>query len=160
MDKKCLTSVPIAFLLLFALLIFPSDFAFIHLVYASDSYGNDINSIEVWQWNDSAYNLKANFTSTGGSVRVHDGWVINFTVSIKMNNTLVSSTSEAIDYTRVYMNITYNSNFIWNNIELNNTSCELIGNFYYLKEQGHWNQTDYPQSGITYECSVLYQGYY
>jgi hypothetical protein len=127
-----------------------------YTVFAVDSYGNDINFIEVWQYNGTGYVLLANFTSSGGSVRVHDSWVINFTIGIRFNSTLASSTSEAISYTRVYMNITG----IWTNVELNNTSCTLIGSYYYLTEQGHWNQTGYPQAGVTYECSVLYQGYY
>jgi len=127
-----------------------------HTVFAVDSYGNDINFIEVWQYNGTDYILLANFTSSGGSVRVHDNWVINFTVGIRFNSTLASSTAEAISYTRVYMNITG----IWINVELNNTSCTLIGNYYYLTEQGHWNQTGYPEAGVTYTCSIVYQGYY
>jgi hypothetical protein len=129
------------------------------IVYAADSYGNDINFVEVWQYNGSAYNLLANFTVTGGSVRVHDSWPTNFTVGIQINSTLVSSTADAIAYTRVYMNIT-DGGSIWNNVELNNTACSLSGSYYYLTEQGHWNQTGKPVAGVTYACSILYQAYY
>ena len=125
-------------------------------VLAIDSYGNDITHIEIWQYNGTSWNLKANFTSSGQSVRVVDGQAVKFIVGIKFNATLASSSSEAISYTRVYMNITS----IWNNKELNNTSCSLVGSFYYLKEQGIWSVTGYPQSGVTYSCTVLYQGYY
>jgi glycerol-3-phosphate dehydrogenase len=129
------------------------------IVYAADSYGNDINFVEVWQYNETAWNLLANFTTTGGSVRVHDSWVMNFTVGIKVNSTLVSSSAEAISYTRVYMNIT-DGGTIWNNVELNNTACSLVGSYYYLTEQGHWNATGKPSAGVTYACSILYQAYY
>lgn len=134
-------------------------FTLVHLVYAADSYGDDINFVEVWQHNGTDYNLLANFTSTGGSVRVHDSWVINFTVGIKMNSTLVSSTSDAITYTRVYMNIT-DGGSVWTDVELNNTACSLDGDYYYLTEQGHWNETGKPEAGVTYACSILYQAYY
>ena len=131
--------------------------AFIHLAWAADAYGNDIQFVEIHQYNGSAWNLVENFTSSGGSTRVHDGWPTNFSVSIKFNSTFASSTAEAISYTRVYMNI---SQSVWTNEELNNTACSLIGDFYVLEEEGHWNQTGKPESGVTYECSVLYQGYY
>jgi hypothetical protein len=90
---------------------------------------------------------------------VHDSWPTNFTVGIQINSTLASSTAEAISYTRVYMNIT-DGGSIWNNVELNNTACELSGSYYYLTEQGHWNATGKPVAGVTYACSVLYQAYY
>lgn len=147
--------IAIAVIALFVL----SPFTEIRLVYAADSYGNDINYVEVWQYNGTAWNLLANFTSTGGSVRVHDSWPTNFTVGIKLNSTLVSSTSDAIAYTRVYMNIT-DGGTIWNNAELNNTFCSLSGSYYYLTEQGYWNQTGKPMAGVTYACSILYQAYY
>jgi len=127
------------------------------LAFASDSYGDDINFIEVWQWNGSDYMLEANFTSTGGSCLVVEDEAVKVIVSIKFNDTLASSEAEAISYTRVYMNI---SEGIWTNEEMNNTSCVHSGDFYWLKEEGVWNQTGYPVSGVTYECGVLYQGYY
>jgi hypothetical protein len=138
--------------------LFP-NLPFTRMVFAADSYGNDINFIEVWQYNGTDWNLLANFTITGGSVRVHDGWPMNFTIGIQINNTLVSSSSDAIAYTRVYMNIT-NGGTVWNNAELNNTSCSLVGSYYYLTEQGHWNQTAKPMEGVTYACSIFYQAYY
>ena len=122
-----------------------------YTVLAVDSYGNDINYIEVWEGDT----LKANFTSSGGTVRVNASKLIRFVVGIQFNDTLASSTAEAIDYTRVYMNITG----VWTNMELNNTSCQLSGSWYYLKEEGNLTAGTLSE-GETYECSVLYQGYY
>jgi len=133
------------------------DVQLVPLVFASDSHSNDINFIEVWQWNGSDYVLEANFTSTGGSCLVEEKQAIKVIVSIKLNDTLASSEAEAIEYTRVYMNI---SEGIWTDEELNQTSCVHSGDFYWLKENGVWNQTGYPQAGVDYECSVLYQGNY
>ena len=59
----------------------------------------------------------------------------------------------------IYMNIT-NEGTIWNDAELNNTDCNLVGDFYILNENGVWNSTGKPTGGVTYACSVLYQGYY
>jgi hypothetical protein len=156
LKRKFLVLTLILPLLLLSLLMMRNDTM---IVYAADSYGNDISFVEIWQYNETAYNLLANFTVTGGSVRVHDSWVMNFTVGIKMNSTLVSSTADAIAYTRVYMNIT-DGGTVWNNVELNNTACSLNGSYYYLTEQGYWNQTGKPVAGVTYACSILYQAYY
>jgi len=138
-------------------LFYSFNFTFIRLAWAADAYGNDIQFVEIWQYNGSNWNLVENFTSSGGSCRVHDSYPTNFTVSLKFNSTLASSTAEAISYARVYMNI---SESVWTNAELNNTACSLVGDYYILEEQGHWNQTGKPESGITYEFSVLFQGYY
>ncbi len=123
------------------------------IVYAnpSDIYGNDINYIEVWEGNV----LRANFTASGGTVRVNASAVLTFKVSIRLNSTLAVSTSEAISYTAVYMNITG----IWTNKEFNNTSVQLVGSFYYLIEQGVLNANSLNE-GQTYVCSVLYKAYY
>jgi len=140
----------ITVLLVLALLSFDSG-TFLKVALAADSYGNDINFVEVWE--DST--LKANFTSSGGTVRVNASKQIKFVVSIKFNSSLADSNQEAIDFTKVLMNITG----IWTNEELNNTSCQLSGDFYWLKEEGilaGGTLTD----GQTYDCEVLYQGYY
>jgi len=119
-------------------------------ILAIDSYGDDINYIEVWEGDT----LKANFTSSG-TVRVNASKLIRFVVGIRFNSSLAGSNQEAIDYTRVYMNITG----VWTNEELNNTSCQLSGSWYYLKEEGNLTANTLSE-GETYECSVLYQGYY
>lgn len=139
-------------------ILFSNDSIFLKLVWAnpSDSYGNDINYIEIWQWNGTAYLLKGNLTESGGNVRVNDNQTLKFLVNIRFNDTLASDNDEAISYTKVYMNITD----IWANEELTNIACEGSGGFYWLTEQAIWNQTDYPLAGVTYECAVSYQAYY
>lgn len=145
--------------ILFVALLFAPNGTFLNLAYAADAYGNDILWVAIYQYNGTAWNLVWNITSSGGSYRVHDAWAINFTVCIQFNNTLASSTAEAIDYTRVYMNIT-DGGTVWNNEELNNTACTLEGDYYVLLEEGYWNEVGKPEAGVTYECAVLYQGYY
>jgi len=151
MNKKTLlVAVPIA-LLIVALLGYSNNDGFVSLVFAADSYGNDIKYIEVWEGNT----LKANFTSGGGTVRVNASNTITFNVSICINSTLVSSSDEAVSYTAVYVNITG----IWTNVELNNTSVVPNGSFYYLIEKGVLNAGTLSE-GQTYDCSVLYKAYY
>jgi hypothetical protein len=130
---------------------------FLKLVFASDSYGNNINFVAVYQWNGTVYILRHNITSTGGTYRIYNNQTTKFIVNIKFNSTLASSTAEAISFTKIYMNITTG---IWNNEELNNTDCTLIGNYYILNENGVWNTAGYPIGGTTYACAVLYEGYY
>jgi hypothetical protein len=152
--KKALAiiTIPLILTLVFALLSM-NNFTLIKVAYANpaDSYGDDILYIEVWE--DTT--LKANFTSSGGSVRVNASKTITFNVSICFNSTLASSTSEAVSYTAVYANITG----IWTNVELNNTSVILNGSFYYLIEQGILAANTLSE-GTTYECTFLYKGYY
>jgi hypothetical protein len=100
-----------------------------------------------------------NWTSSGESIRVVDSLPLKFYVGISFNSTYASSSSEAISFTRVYMNIS-DSGSIWVNEELNNTSCVLSGDYYYLEELAAWNQTGKPESGITYAFSTRYEGYY
>jgi len=160
--KKTLVSIFAICTILVALLFLPES-SLVKIAFGSpDSYGNQINYIEIWQWNVSSYELLVNFTSSGGSVRVKDSTVTKFIVGIQFNSTLASSTNQAIEYTKVLMNITDDTTPLaeWNNRELNNTSCSLVGNFYLLKEQGIWNITGYPISGVTYTCTPKYRAYY
>jgi len=147
MKKLVLIAVLLGICLIFTQLPLPQHYT----VLAVDSYGNDINYIEVWEGDT----LKANFTSSGGTVKVNASKQIKFVVSIKFNSSLASSDTEAVDYTKVLMNITG----IWTNEELNNTSVVQSGDFYFLKEEGVL-ASDTLSEGETYECAVLYQGYY
>jgi len=157
--RKILLTIPIIVLLL--TLTLWNNSVNIRVVFASptDVYGNDINYVEIWQFNGTTWVLKANFTASGGSVRINDNQQVKFNVGIRLNSTLASSTAEAVSYTRVLMNITFDGTFVWQNVELNNTSCVLVGGFYYLVETGTWN-TNLPVAGKTYACTVLYQAYY
>lgn len=146
-------------ILLFALLLQPFNVTLIQMVWAADVHNNDILWVAVYQWNGSAWVLRNNFTSSGGSTRIHHEQVVNFTVRIKLNSTLASSTTEAVSYTRVYMNIT-NGGSIWTNEELNNTAATLSGDFYLITEEGIWNETGKPVAGTTYSCTVDYDAYY
>jgi hypothetical protein len=129
---------------------------FIYIVFAVDAYGNDLDYISVYQWNTTGtphWTLRANFTATGGTVRVEAAKALNFTVAMRLNGTLVSSTAEAILYTNIKMNITTG---IWTNKELNNSACSYSAPYYRLRETGKWNVTAEPVAGTTYQASVKY----
>jgi hypothetical protein len=123
------------------------------IVYGSpaDSYGNDILSIAVYEDNV----LKANLTASGGTVRLNASKTITFNVTICLNNTLVSSQNEAVQYTRVYLNITG----VVTNAELTNVNIWADTNFYYLIEKYTINPNTLI-GGQTYECTFKYQAYY
>jgi len=132
------------------------------LAFAADSYGNDITYIEVWQYNGTADTNKANFTATAGSARIVDSWSTSFIIGVKINSSLVASSAEAISYTRVNMTIirTDTSAYIWNNVPLNNSaSATLISSFYYTTKIGNWTSS-LPASGVTYNCTAVYQAYF
>jgi hypothetical protein len=161
--RNLLLACPLIFLLIFiSCLPFSPLSPIIKIAFCSpaDSYGNDINYAEVWQYNGSEYILRENMTSTGGSTRINDQQNTFFNVSIRFNSTFASSTAEAIQYTKVFMNISAsNGTSIWLNVELNNTSCELSGSYYYLIERGNWTTT-LPEAGVTYNCGIDFQPYY
>ena len=150
---KIAIMVTLAVLLAFGL--FTPKQTWINVAYANGSSSGDINFVEIWQYNGSDYVLRANFTSSG-TFLLYDSQPTKFMVNIKFNSTLAGSTNEAIECTKVIMNITG----VWTNEEFNNTSCMLNGDFYYLVETGIWNEEGKPESGVTYECNVIYQGYY
>jgi hypothetical protein len=153
MKRRILTLACFAVLVL-ALLMIPQKWTFLHVVYASpgDAYGNDIKFIEVWEGNT----LKANFTASGGSVRVNASKAITFNVTIWFNNTLASSQSEAVSYTRVYLNITG----VVTNAELANVKVSgPTGGFYILVER-YVVAAGTLSEGQNYECTFKYQGYY
>src|SRR4030042_5957463 len=64
---------------------------------APDSPGNDINYCEVWQWNTTHWNLVVNFTSSGGSSRIHDSLYTKFIVNVQFNSSLASSQQASKD---------------------------------------------------------------
>jgi len=137
--------------------IYPySTFLYISWVYGADAIGNDINFVEIWQYNLTSYELIVNFTSSGQSAEIHDSWNVRFNVSIRFNATYAVSTAQAISYTEVNMTIST----IWTTPQtLNNTSCALNGNYYYLVETGDWNST-LPNAGSSYSCNATYGSYY
>lgn len=123
-----------------------------------DEYGNCICWHTVEQWNGSAWVILLNYTSASEwSQRVVDNMPIRFQVQWRLNNTLADSEAQAVEYTKILMNITTG---IWENTELNNTSTSSDANYYYGVELGTWNQTGYPQAGVTYDVSTKYQAYY
>lgn len=159
MKTKTILSAFLGALLVLAIFCF-QDGTWLHvLVYGADSYGNDIISVEVHQYNGSTWILIYNFTSSGASVRINHNQTTKFIVQVKLNSSLASSSEEAKSYTAVYMNISYDSTYVWQNEELNNTSCVLIGGFYYLYEWGNWT-SNLPLEGEQYLCTIDYQQYY
>lgn len=140
--------------LLFSLIFLTSNNLALLRVYASpgDAYGNDIKFIEVWEGSV----LKANFSASGGSVRVNASKAITFNVTIWFNSTLASSQSEAVSYTKVLLNITG----IVTNAELTNVKVSgPVGGFYILVER-YVVAAGTLSEGQTYECTFKYQGYY
>lgn len=122
-----------------------------------DAYGNVIEWLCVYQWNGTVYNLLLNVTSNATwSQRVQDSLAINLTMKLRLNITFASDNSEAISYTKILCNIST----IWTNEEFNNTAISSDASYYYLTEEGHWNQTGYPQSGTDYDVETRYEAYY
>ena len=134
-------------------------------VMAADANGDDITYVTVSQYNSTDWNLIKNFTTTGGSERVHDNWQLRFLVGVKFNSTLVASVGEAASYTWIRMNITYNAgvDYIWTNYNLTYLSYVLDGDFYYGNYTADWNATTATNlcvAGTTYNCTVDAGFYY
>lgn len=144
-------------LIIFIALLPGSPFSL--LVFA-DIYSNNINNIEVWQYNGSAWNLVVNFSTSGGSERIHDGWATSFIVQVKLNTSLASSASEAHSYTRVNMSI-IDGGTVWPiTTMLNDTGTpSSSGGFWYVKKLGNWTSS-LPSPGVTYSCNATFQAYY
>jgi hypothetical protein len=140
--------------LLTCLLVFSSLHNGVFLVYAADEYGSDINFVEVWQYEDSAWILRHNITSSS-TYRISDSQPTSFVVNVKFNETLAEDEDQAADYTRVTMNITG----VWTSESLNYTSISTADDFYWLVYVGNWTES-LPTAGESYSVSVLFEGYY
>lgn len=155
--KQAFVAPILAVLIVLALFtMIPERFAYIQFALAADSYGNDILWVRISQWDGSQYVEKINSTASAFTVRVEDSKAVKFEVGVRFNDTLASSTSEAISYTRNYLNI---STLITNQ-EMTNDTCTLSSPYYYITEYYVWNSTGYPVAGVTYSCSIRYDGYY
>jgi hypothetical protein len=135
-----------------------------YVVWAQDSYGDDINDTIVSQYNGSSWLFVQQF-SANGSARVNENQSISFLVTVKFNATLLAtnSSSGADSATRVNMTIVQAdnaSNIIWNNLVLNSTGTPgFTAPYWYVQKLGNWT-TILPVSGVTYNCSIYYQGSY
>jgi hypothetical protein len=134
---------------------------FVLTVYGADSYENDITYCEIYQYNGSSWEFVYNFTSLGGSTRIHDSWQTSFVVGSKLNSSLASSQSQASNYTEVYMNITaIGGSTVWTNVVLNESSCTgPTSSYYWLKDMGNWT-SNLPSPGVTYNCTIDFRPYY
>jgi len=153
MNKRLIFGISLIVLLM-SIMFSANDNFVVLRVYASpgDAYGNDIKFIEVWEGSV----LKANFSASGGSVRVNASKAITFNVTVWFNSTLASSQSEAVSYTRVYLNITG----VVTNAELSNVKVSgPVGGFYILVEQ-YVVAAGTLSEGQSYACTFKYQGYY
>jgi hypothetical protein len=153
MNKRLIFGISLIVLLM-SIMFFANDNFVVLRVYAGpgDAYGNDIKFIEVWEGSV----FKANFTASGGSVRVNASKAITFNVTVWFNSTLAGSQSEAVSYTRVYLNITG----VVTNAELSNVAVSgPVGGFYILVEQ-YVVAAGTLSEGQSYECTFKYQGYY
>lgn len=162
--RKTLIVTAIALACVFVLLVaalMPQKngiYLFFGVAYAQDSYGDDVVYIEVWQYNGTAYALLLNTTSTNHTVPLDGGKPVQFFVCMRLNDTLAPNNDTAVTRTQLFMNITYNTSFVWNNEELNNTSSIHDTDYYYVKERGDWT-SDLPQDGVEYTAAIKYYVY-
>jgi len=140
------------------------NFLDFYVVWASDSYGDDINDTKVSQYNTSQWVLIQQF-SANGSARITDSWQTSFLVTVKINGSLLATnTSSGADTaTRVNMTIVQadnGANIIWNNLSLNSTGTPSYASpYWYVAKLGNWTSS-LPVAGVTYNCTIVYQGYY
>jgi hypothetical protein len=143
------------------------NFAFLGLnvVFASDAYGDDINDTLVQQYNGSAWLLIIDATGNS-SAKVDPNLQISFLVNVKINASLLATNTSSYaqnSATMVNMSIVQAdnaSNVIWNNLTLNATGTPSFSSpYWYCSKLGNWTSS-FPQSGVTYNCTIVYQGYY
>lgn len=152
-------AIALSLVLLSALsLAFPHAF-FIGVVWAADSYGNDIEWIDVSQYNTTSWNQVYNFTGNG-TTRIHDSWETSFLVQFRVNKTLMTE-AEVLTYCSVNCTITHqNSTLIWDNVALNVTgSTTSDATYYYAQRLGNWTSS-LPEAGVVYNCTFVYKAYF
>lgn len=153
MKNKILTSILFSFILLGLIFNYEST-----LIVFADIHNNDITRLEVYQYTLGSWKLLLNVTSTGQSCDIDANKAIRFNVTVRLNKTLADNDNEAIEYSKVLMNIT-NGGTVWNNKLLNNTDVSSDADWYYLIETGNWS-SDLPSEGVEYTCTIRYEAYY
>ena len=154
--KKLLLFLLVGVLVLTTLTyVFRPHGAWINVAYAADSSGNAILWIRISQYDGGGWVERVNSTASDFSILVEEAEAVKFQVGIRFNDTLAGSESEAVEYTRVYLNIST----VVTNQELTNETISYTAPWYYLTETYTWNQTSYPVAGEDYACTVWYQGY-
>ena len=143
-----------------------SNFAILNLfvVYASDSYGDDINDTVISQYNTTWTQI---IDATGNtSAKCDPNLQISFLVTVKINGSIIgTNTSSYAQNTATMVNMTIvqadnASNIIWNNLTLNATGTpSFTSPYWYCSKLGNWT-SNLAQSGVTYNCTITYQGYY
>jgi hypothetical protein len=134
------------------------------VVWAADSYGDDFNDTIVSQYNGSSWLFIQQF-SANASASINGSEAVSFLVTVKINGSLLnpSSASVADSCTRVNMTIVQSdnpSNVIWNNLTLNSTGTpSFISPYWYVAKLGNWTSS-LPVSGVTYNCTIIYQAFY
>jgi len=181
MNKKLFT-VPIIFLLAFALFFASQPHYATLIVYASgtpDSYGDRIVSLCLQYWNGTAwvyftdgYTYDGDIHEFPGDVttaheyvsgqiwwRVPDNTPLKFRVATQLNYSFASSTSDAVSKTKVYINITSSGYSLTNQlfgdaVGIDRTTYWIVVSLY------TWNVTGQPFAGNSYDIVIRYEAYY
>ena len=134
------------------------------VVWAADSYGDDINDTLVSTQFAGGW-IQLQDLSGNGSCSINASQPMSFIVTVKINGSLlaVSSAGQADSNTRVNMTIVQAdnaSNIIWNNLTLNSTGTpSFTAPYWYVAKLGNWTSS-LPLSGVTYNCTIVYQAFY
>lgn len=137
---------------------------FIRFAWASpDSYGNDVSHVVLYYFGNNTFVY--NFTSSGDSTRVHDGYQIDFDAWTKYNVTLASDNASARSYTKCNMTIYFAANMTavtdYDNVGMTQVSSSTWNDtsFYYVEFYLNWT-TNLAAQGMQYNCTFNYQPYY
>ena len=156
--KSVLVIAPIL-VLTFALFALPSDtiVVFASPAWSADSYGNTLLWVYVSQNDSGSWVQRGNITDEG-TIKIHHGQEVNFTLKVKLNATLVSECTS--EYVLVWMNITHeNGTQIWSNYNMTLRSNTTVSGFHYIIYSDLWT-SNLPEEGVTYNCTVIYKQYY
>jgi len=155
-----LTLIPLILILVSALSTDGTFFVF--AAGAADAYGDEISECSVWQGATMKGNITYSNYTSGVQVKVDALTATQFNCSVLLNNTFASSAGEAIDNTRVYINITYsNGTVVISTTEM--TDYKAVDNgdgtytvySYYLWDDA----THHPIAGVTYYVWLNYEVY-
>jgi hypothetical protein len=168
MKKRLLfTSIIAITLVLMALFSFNQGH---FIVFAVDNTAFRNVYVVQYQYNDSNWDGIANFTAVGESARIVANQPINFTIQVTLNNTYASSSSDALTFTWIGMNVSTGGLISsggtavtgWNNQTLNNaTSAVSYGanSDWLVTKCGNWTST-LPAGGTTYTIQITYEAEY
>ena len=119
--------------------------------------GEQILTVEVYQWTGAAYTLRGQVTSSGGTIQVEEDQKVRFYIYVLVGYDPAFSEAQALTYTRVYFAM---AGEVSSTLMDGGTVTTVYPDVAYeVRYEYVWDDSPKPEAGETYSCTFTYQVY-